>query len=188
LILGRLFSQGITTGAISLTNAAGLLTQVYFPREILILVRLGEVLVDTFFTFMAMIILNAILGIFPNVNYLYLPILLAIQLMFLIGLSFFISYLSMMIRDIPQLVAIIIQFMFYLTPILYPLSAIPERYILIVLLNPLAPLVDAYRTVILYNAAPDFTTLYYPIVIGGILFYSGYVFFKKNERQITDYI
>lgn len=188
IIAWGLFSQGITNGAISLTNSAGLLTQVYFPREILILVRLGEVLVDTFFTFVAMIILNAILGIFPNIHYLYLPILLIIQLSFLMGLMFFASYLSMMIRDIPQLIAIIIQFMFYLTPIIYPLQAIPDRYIIIVLLNPMAALIDAYRNIILFNTAPDFTTLYYPIVIGGVLFYTGYVFFKKNEKRVTDYI
>src|SRR5690606_10741053 len=98
------------------------------------------------------------------------------------------SYLSMMIRDVPQLVSIVLQFMFYLTPILYPIEMIPPELKFIALVNPLAPLVDAYRSVILYNTAPNFPELYYTIVIAGVLFYSGYMFFKKNEKRVADFI
>lgn len=183
-----LFSIGLNNGMMSLIGAAGLIEQVYFPREIVVLVKLGETLVDVSFTFVAMLILNAVVGIYPNWHYLYLPVLLLIQVAFMMGIMFFVSYLSMLVRDVPQLVMIVLQFMFYLTPILYPIEAIPPELKFIALVNPLASLVDAYRSVILYNTAPDFPELYYTIVTAGVLLYSGYMFFKKNEKRVADFI
>lgn len=183
-----LFSAGLSNGMMSLIGASGLIEQVYFPREIVVLVKLGETLVDVSFTFVAMLAINALVGIYPNWHFVYLPLLLLIQVALMMGLMFFTSYLSMMIRDVPQLVTIVLQFMFYLTPILYPIGAIPAELKFIALVNPLAPVVDAYRSVILYNTAPDFTELYYTIVMAGVLLYSGYMFFKKHEKRVADFI
>lgn len=188
IIVWTLFSAGLANGSISLIAASGLITQVYFPREILVIVKLGETMVDVSFTFVALIAINALVGVFPNVAFIYLPILLVIQIALMVGIMLFVSYLSMMIRDVPQLINIILQFMFYLTPILYPADLIPDQFRGLVVLNPLAILVDAYRDVILYNHAPDFVSLYYPTVLAGVLLYTGYMFFKKYERQVADYV
>jgi lipopolysaccharide transport system permease protein len=182
------FSQGILNGTGSLLQTMPLMTQVYFPREIVVIVRLGEAIIDFMFTFAAMLIINALLGVWPNINYVYLPLLFAIQFCFTLGLMFFLSYITVLVRDIPQLVAVGLQLLFYMTPILYSVNTIPQELRFLVLINPLALLIDAYRTIITYHAPPDPVNLYYPAVIAGILLYTGYVFFKANERRLADYV
>jgi lipopolysaccharide transport system permease protein len=188
LVPWGLFSQGIVTGTGSVLNMMSLINQVYFPREILVIVKLGEALVDLTFTFAAMLIINAANGIWPNAAFIYLPLLLAIQAALTLGLMFFISYLSVLVRDVPQLVNVILQLLFYLTPIIYPLQQIPERYRGLALLNPLAALIQAYRGIIAYGQPPDLISLHYPLVAAAALLYTGYMFFKANEGQLADFI
>lgn len=182
------FQQGVLTATGSIIGAMGVVVQVYFPREILVLVKLVEAAVDLLFMFLVMLIINALLGSIPGVHILLLPLIFAVQVVLTLGLMLFVSYLSVMIRDIPQLIGIVIQFLFYLTPILYPASQIPEQYRFAFTLNPLAGIVEAYRAVLLYQTAPSLVSLYYPAVIGGVMLYSGYLFFKSNELNLADYV
>lgn len=184
----NVFSQGILNGTTSLTQQMGLMSQIYFPREILVIVKLGETLVDFTFTFAAMLVINALVGIWPNVNYIYLPIVILIQITFTLGVMMFFSYMTVLVRDIPQLVAVSLQLLFYLTPIIYSVQSIPENLSFILLINPIALLIDAYRSIIVYNLPPDPVNLYYPMVMAGVLLYTGYMFFKSYEKRLVDYV
>ncbi len=182
------FSQSISTGTTSILNKLGLMNQVYFPREILVIVKLFEVIVDTSFTFATLVVVNLLYGLFPSPYYVMLPLVLLIQFMLTLGLMFFISTLSVIIRDVPQLVGVGLQIMFYLTPILYSVSDIPQHYQFLALINPLVPLIDAYRAILLYNTMPDIVSLFYPLVAGVSLMFLGYRYFKQRERLIVDYV
>jgi len=184
----NVFSQGILNGTTSLTREIGLMSQIYFPREILVVVKLGESLVDFTFTFAAMLVINAIFGVWPNINFIYLPIVILIQITFTLGVMLFVSYITVLVRDIPQLVAVALQLLFYLTPIIYSVQSIPENLSFIVLINPIAMLIDAYRSIIVYNTPPDPINLYYPMVMAGVLLYTGYMFFKAYEKRLVDYV
>lgn len=186
LVPWTLFQQGITRGASCVFNQIGLINQVYFPREILVLITLGEALVDVFFMFIAMLVINGFSGVAPNWLYIYLPILVLIQAFFMIGLMLFLGSLSVMVRDIPQLIGVLLQLLFYLSPILYPTSLIPERYRFILAINPLVPLIQAYRDIIVYARTPDFSTLYFPLVVSVIILFMGYVYFKSKEDGFAD--
>lgn len=187
LVPWGLFNQGVQNSTHLLTNRMALLNQVYFPREILILLSLGEAFIDLLFTFASLLIVSALYGILPNPNFIYLPFLLLIMLCFTLGFMLFISCLSVLVRDIPQLVGISLQLLFYLTPILYPVEKIPAQFQVLVLLNPLASVINAIRSVIIYNQPPDILTLYYPFVVSLALLYLGYAFFKVNEERLTDF-
>ncbi|MCU0464537.1 MAG: ABC transporter permease [Anaerolineae bacterium] len=183
-----LFMQGVTNGTVSIVSKLGLINQIYFPREILVLVKLGEALVDFAFIFVVTLVINALVGVYPNFNYIYLPVLLLIQLVLMLGLMMLVGYLTVLVRDIQQLTAVFIQMMFYLTPIMYPVDILTENLAeLVMFLNPMAALVNAYRDVMVYNRAPDFVSLYFPIVLAVVLCYSGYMFFKANERKLADF-
>jgi lipopolysaccharide transport system permease protein len=186
LVPWGLFHQGILNGMQSLLGRMGLINQVYFPREVLVLLVLGEAIVDLCFTFAAMLVVNAISGILPNANFAYLPFLLLILGCFTLGLMLFASCLAVLVRDIPQLVAVGLQLLFYLTPIIYPIESIPDQFRVLVLLNPMASVIQAFRDVIVYNRPPDVETLYYPLVTALALLYLGYTFFKANEERLAD--
>ena len=188
LIPWTFFNQSLINASTSIINVMGLINQIYFPREIIVLVKLGEVIVDVSFMFVALILIDLLVGITPNIYYLYLPLLFFIAFSLVLGLAFFCSYLTVIIRDIPQLLFVLLQLLFYITPIIYPVSFIPPEYRFIVLINPLVPLVDACRDIIVYQRPPDLITLYYPLIIGLTLLYLGYIFFKANERRLSDYL
>ncbi len=186
LLMWGLFNQGIFNGMGAIRARMELIRQVAFPREVLVLLAIGEALIDLFFTLIAMIIVNALHGIWPNAQWVYLPALIGILLCLTLGLMFFLSSLSLLVRDIPQLVSVVMQLLFYLTPILYPVDAIPERFRFIVLLNPVGLVIQAVREVVIYARPPDPLTLYYPTVVGLTLLYMGYAFFKANEERFAD--
>jgi lipopolysaccharide transport system permease protein len=183
-----LFSQAISAGMRSLLGAMGLINQIYFPREIIVLSALGEALVDAFFMFVAMLVIDGLVGILPNGLFVILPLLLIIQIMFMLGLMFIVSWISVLIRDIPQLISVLLQILFYLSPIIYPVSIIPHRYQFLVNLNPMALLITAYRDVLVYNRTPDWFSLVYPTTLGIALLVFGYRHFKANEDRFADMI
>ncbi len=187
LVVWQLFSSGIFGGMNAILSKIGLINQVNFPREIAVLLVIGEGLVDFCFTFLAFVVVNALNGIYPSATWLYLPPLLFVLICFTLGLMFFLSSLSLMIRDIPQLFAVIMQLLFYLTPILYPVQNVPEQFRFIFIINPLGLIVQAFRDVTVYGRAPDALSLYYPLVAALTLLYMGYAYFKANESRLADF-
>jgi ABC-2 type transport system permease protein len=165
-----------------------LISQVYFPRELLIFIELNEIFVDFAFNFITLMVINLLLGIAPNVNFVFLPLILLIQAALTLGIMLFVSSLSVIVRDIPQLIGVALQILFYLTAILYPLDRLSPDLKTVVSLNPLSSVIAAYREVILYNRPPDITSLYYPLVVALTVLYLGYSFFKSQEKQFADYI
>jgi lipopolysaccharide transport system permease protein len=115
-----------------------------------------------------------------------LPLIIGIQVIFILGLMFFISYLSVLVRDVPQLVNVLLQLLFYITPIIYPLETIPPDLRFWVQLNPMTALVRAFQAVTVYQKPPDMVSLYYPLVVGCVLLYMGYQFFKRYEKRLAD--
>ncbi|PJF24404.1 MAG: hypothetical protein CUN53_18000 [Phototrophicales bacterium] len=186
LVHYNLFSNGVSQSAVAISNRIGIIAQVYFPREVLIVIAFGELLVDFVFTFTAMLIINALFGIFPNEHYWILPILWLILMIVVAGLMLTISALSVIVRDIPQLVQVALQLLFFLTPVIYPITSMPERFRILFVINPLAPLVQSFRDVIVYNRSPDAVTLFYPLVFGGALLVFGYTLFKSIEDRMAD--
>jgi ABC-type polysaccharide/polyol phosphate export permease len=188
LIPFNLFNMGLLNGTRAISGKIELVTQVYFPREILVLIVLGEGLVDFIFTFCAMLLINLFFGIVPNIYYLYLPLVLLPLIALTLGAMLIVSSLSLLVRDIPQLIAVFSQLLFYVTPIIYPIKTIPEHLQFIFVLNPLAAIVQAFRDIIVYSRPPDMLTLYYPIVVGVMLLYLGYSVFKSVEGNMADMI
>lgn len=183
-----LFNQSIAAGMRSILGAMGLVNQIYFPREIIVLSALGEALVDAFFMLVATVVINAFVGIYPTFYFLLLPFIIIIQLAFCLGLMFIVSWLSVLVRDIPQLVSVLLQLLFYLSPVIYPVKNLPERFQPLLALNPLTAMIDAYRDLIIYGRFPDFLSLVYPAALAvGVLIF-GYRLFKANEDRFADMV
>ncbi len=186
LVPYNVFANGVMFGTASVTGKIGLITQVYFPREILVLLTLGELIVDFLFTFLAMMLINLLYGLLPNVYFLFLPLLLLVHLVTTLGAMLIVSSLSVIVRDIPQLISVFLQLFFFLTPVIYPVETIPEQFRFLFVLNPIAAVIQAFRDIIVYGRAPNPVTLYYPIVFAGAILILGYATFKSIEDEMAD--
>ena len=183
-----LLSSAITDMAMSLVSNMNLVGKIYFPREALPIATLLARLVDFGISFILLIILVIFyrLPISP-LGLLYLPLILLIQLALILGLGIGAAAMNVFYRDVDPLLKLIIQIWFYASPILYPVSLVPEKWRTLYFLNPMAGIIAAYRDVLIYNRVPG-DYLLPAAVISLVILVAGYWFFKRVEFQFADII
>jgi lipopolysaccharide transport system permease protein len=122
-----------------------------------------------------------------HLGWLYVPFILLIQMALALGLGLIGAALNVFYRDARPLVSLGLQLWFYASPIIYPVSAVPERFRSIYFLNPMVGVLEAYRAVLLYQASPS----PYLMISAGVaitIFIFGYWFFKRLEFQFADVV
>jgi lipopolysaccharide transport system permease protein len=183
-----LFSLSVTDMVDSLISNMNLVTKIYFPREILPLSLLLARFFDFLIAFGVIVVLMLYyqLPIFV-IGWLILPAIIIIQLMLAFGLGLIGSALNVFYRDVKHVFILALQIWFYASPIIYPISSVPERFRFLYYLNPMAGILEAYRAVVLYREIPG----YYIFISFGMaasLFLIGYWFFKRVEFQFADVV
>jgi lipopolysaccharide transport system permease protein len=119
---------------------------------------------------------------------LWLPVLLAPQLLLMLGASWFVASLGVFVRDTAQAAGLVLSAWMFLTPIIYPESVVPARYRTWVELNPFTPLVRSYRRTLLEGSAPDWPGLAYFSLFSLLVFLLGYWWFAKSRKNFADVV
>ena len=132
IISWNMLSRGTTMALNSILGKPGLVNKVYFPREILIISSCITAFLMTLLEFVVFGIFMMIFAVTPTMTAIYFPLLLIIQFMLIVGLSLGLASLNVYYRDIQYIWAVILQAGFFATPILYPISIIPDKYVWIV--------------------------------------------------------
>jgi ABC-2 type transport system permease protein len=182
------FASALGSGTDSVTGAASLVTKVYFPREVLPTAAVFTKLVDLFFGFVILAMLMTYYGRLPEATSYWFPFLFAIHLVFVLGLTYPLAALNLYFHDVRFLVGVALTLWFYLTPVIYPIDAVPEKYNWVFDLNPNALFINAYRRVILYGEDPELSRVLAGAVIAIVTFLVGYWLFKKMEAGFADSI
>ena len=182
------FSSALTSATNSLTSHASLITKVYFPREIL---PLTYVVASLFDFIVASLVLGGLLFYYSvpltwNAFYV-LPIMMALTL-FAVAMSLFFSALQGRYRDIGFGIGLLLQIWMFATPVVYPLSMVPERWRTYYMLNPMTSIVEGFRGVILQGTPPDFSALGLSVLISIVLLAAAYIFFRFTEATLADVI
>jgi lipopolysaccharide transport system permease protein len=183
------FSAGaIGIGVTSLVNNMNLVTKIYCPREIFPIAAVAASLLDLGVAAVVFAGMMIAYGIPLKLTAIVLPVLLLIQVLLTLGIVLFTAALDVFYRDIQFVVPLGIQLWMYATPIIYPLSVVPERFRPLYLLNPMAVLIESYRAVMLHGTWPDWPYLLVALATASVVFLIGYVFFKRVEWQFADLI
>ena len=173
----------------SLINNVNLVTKIHFPREILPISVIIASVIDFLITSVFLMILILYYGLPINLNTIIIaPILVVIQVLLLIGVALFLSATNVFYRDLRFVVPLGIQLWMYATPIIYPVTLVPERLRTLYMLNPMAVLIEAYRDILLRGTWPDWNYLGLATAMSTTLFVLGYIYFKKVEWQFADII
>jgi lipopolysaccharide transport system permease protein len=149
-----LFNEIVTRCLGIFVGNASLLKKIAFPRICLPLIAVGSSLLNNLLLFLAMVAIFAMMGHAPTAALLWLPLLTVLTAAFALGLGLLLGVLNVFVRDVGQVMGIVLQLLFWLTPIVYMPSIVPGRYAGLLALNPLYPLVQAYQQAILYGAPP----------------------------------
>jgi lipopolysaccharide transport system permease protein len=182
------FAASLSAGTPSLTNNAALVGKVAFPREILPLAAMVAAAVDFAVAAAAFAVLLAIYGVNPTIQLLYVPVLLLIQVIFTAGIVLFLAALNVAYRDVRHVLPLLLQLWMFATPVIYPLSVIPERLRVWFLLNPMVGLVDNFRRVVVRGVPPEFLSLGLAALVSLPLLFGGYWYFKRAEGEFADII
>jgi lipopolysaccharide transport system permease protein len=172
----------------SLVQNMNLVKKIYFPREIFPLSSVAASFVDLLIASVVYIGMFIYYQIPFHTTIFLVPLLLVIQILLTLGIVLFSSALNVFYRDIRFVVPLGIQLWLYASPIIYPLSQVPESLRPIYLLNPMAGLIEAYRDVTIRGVMPDWNYLAIAAVVSIVIFIIGYLYFKHVEWQFADII
>ena len=186
LLPWQFFAGVLGRGVGSLVSNQVLVQKVYFPRELIPLAVVGSSVVDFAVGVSLFIGLLWYYSIsWSAVTLLVFPVFL-IQCLFVVGLIFILAPMNVFYRDIGFIIPVAIQLLMFATPIIYPLSIVPERFRPYYILNPLAGIIDGYRRILLHNSMPDWPSLAVATVISVVIFGLGLVYFKRVEFRLAD--
>lgn len=191
LIMFNIFSECLNRAPGVIIGSQNYVKKVVFPLEIFPVSILGGALIHALISMFILILGQAIfLKDFPyTLSKAYcLPLVLLPLMALNLGLGWFLSSLGVFIRDIGHAIAIVVQVLFYITPVFYPIEALPEWGQVAMRLNPMAVIVNDTRKVMIRGQWPDFTEWAIVMVVTAIIMQCGYAWFMKTKRGFADVI
>jgi len=182
----NLFSEAINMSCGSIVGNPNLVKKVIFPLEILPLTQVAT----TFILGLAWFVLLFVGAwlILGSVHWtmLLLPLVLIPLVFFSTGVSYFVASLGVYVRDTQYVIGVVLQVLFFATPIFYPISAVPDRFRVVLEMNPLTVFIEQARNVFLYGRMPDWLFLGLATLVSLIVLQLGYYFFYKTKRGFAD--
>jgi lipopolysaccharide transport system permease protein len=182
------FANSVNSGTMSLVTYRNIVTKTYFPREIVPLAQVASRLVD----FAAAASLYAVLMVYYRVGVgtwsALVPVFFLLLLLFTLGVTLGASALNVFYRDVNPVVQISLQLWLYVTPVAYPLSAVPERYQWLFLLNPLTGVVEGLRSVLVFGREPDWGVVSVSAALILTVFACALTLFKRTDKYFADVI
>lgn len=181
-----LFAEIVARGQNTFLENANLLKKLSFPRLCLPITVVANALLNFAIIFGLFTLFLLVTGHFPGLPFLALVPTLAILVVFAIGLGITLGVLNVFFRDVGQFFGIFLSFWFWLTPIVYPVSILPEGMQPLMSLNPMTALMAAFQTVLVNGRWPDWSTLWPATVLAVALCVFGFALFRKRAGEMVD--
>ncbi|MCJ7568850.1 MAG: ABC transporter permease, partial [Anaerolineales bacterium] len=188
LVPWTLLATSISFSSSSLTTNLSLVTKIYFPKEILPLGTIGAALLDFLVAITVFIVIALFYQVPLTITWIWVPLLLVVQVSLIIGVSLFAAAVNVFYRDIRFVVPLGLQLWMYASPVIYPVSMVPDRLKTLYMLNPMAGLISSYRRVVLMGEPPDLGYLLLATIESVLVFFIGYLYFKYKEPEFADVI
>ena len=182
------FSSGLIEATSSISGGGSLITKAIFPSHVLPIVSVITNLIHFIFAIPLLIIAILINDMPLHATLAFLPVVVILQTLFMTGLSLGLSSLNVYYRDIQHILANMMTLLFFLCPIIYPESSIPDRFKFSLFLNPMATLVDSYHKVILEGVLPPLHSLAFLTVLSFVCCYIGSMIFNRYRDQFAEAI
>jgi lipopolysaccharide transport system permease protein len=182
------FANSLNFAIPSLVSNMNLVSKIYFPREILPLSTILVGFVDFLIASSVFVLMLLFYRVSVGLVILLVPLVLLIQIVLTFGISLLASAVNVFYRDVRFVIPLALQIWMYLSPIIYPVNLVPERFRPFYFLNPMAVLIDTYRRTILFNQMPDWPYLGLAAFVSVLLIIVAYRYFKRAEREFADLI
>lgn len=186
LIPWLFFSEATLRGTSAFLENGNLIKKVKFPIEICVISSVCSTAITfTLYIFIYSIIL-ILKGSFNLHTFVFIFIPFIVELFLILGLTLGLGSIAVFFRDIPQMLGMILNLLFFLTPIVYPANVIPENVRWLYIINPFYFLIEIYRNLMVRGVFPEPSFFIYPVVFSVIIFILGYSIFLKTKKAFVD--
>jgi lipopolysaccharide transport system permease protein len=181
------FSGALSASGQSLVGSSNLISKVYFPRLIIPLASAGAGLVDLLISTVILLLMMLWYGVGWSWNLLVAPVLLVAVVFAALGVGTLLSALTVSYRDFTHITPFLLQIWMYITPVVFPVSLVPQKWQWLLYLNPMTGLVEGFRSAFLGKPF-DLGGLGVSVAVAIVLFAAGIAYFERVERRFADII
>lgn len=182
------FAQALTRSSVSLVGNAQLITKVYFPRLMIPVAAVLTPAVDALLSLVSLVGLMLWYRVTPAWSLLALPAVLALVALAALAMGLWLAPINVRYRDVNHTIPFLVQAWMFCSPVVYPLSLVPESWRLVYSLNPMVGAIEAFRWSLLGAAPPEARAMLVSVVTTLLLLFGGLVFFRRMERAFADVI
>ena len=188
LLPWQLFVHALANSGNSLIASERLITKVYFPRLIIPLSAALSGLVDFVFGFVVLAGLMTYYKVVPTVALWAVPGFVLMAMATAVGAGFWLSALNVEYRDVRYIIPFITQFWFFMSPVAYPSSLVPEKWRLLYGLNPMTGVVEGFRWALLGKTAAPGQWMAVSVIVTLVLLIGGLYYFRRMEKTFADVV
>jgi ABC-type polysaccharide/polyol phosphate export permease len=190
LVVWNFFQSVTTSGMGALVTAGPLLRKIYFPPFAPVLGSAGAVLNQTGIEFGLLFVVYVAVS---NISWTFLlaPVLLALLAAFSLGIGLFLAIANARYRDVSYIATVLLSLLFYLSPIIYPISLVTDLYdeypwLRLYEYNPVTAFIEAFRSVLWHLEFPGWSRLAYLAVLSVLILAAGWSFFQRKSRDVSE--
>lgn len=181
-----LFSEVVGRCLTLFIDNGNLMKKMRFPRITLPAITVGSCLLNYILLLASVLVVFALLGHMPGVEALWLLPLSLITVILALGVGMIAGIVNVFVRDVGQVVPIILQILFWFTPIVYPIEIVPEALKSVIALNPMLPIVTAYHDVLVFGQAPAWGEMAMTGVVAVVLLLLSLFMFRRAAPEMVD--
>jgi lipopolysaccharide transport system permease protein len=186
LIVFNLFSEVVNRAPGLILSHVNYVKKVVFPLEILPVVVLGAALFHALISTLVLLFFSAVLTHSLPATVLFLPFVLLPLLVLVLGVGWFLASLGVFLRDVGQTVGILTTALLFLSPIFFPISALPDSLHIYLFLNPLAFIIEQTRSVLIWGEGPNWGGLLLCFFVNALVAWGGLAWFQKTRKGFAD--
>ena len=186
MIVFGLFSECVNRAPGLILSNVNYVKKVVFPLEILPFVSLGAAAFHLLVSAAVWLIFYIIFFGAPHLTILLLPPVLLPLALFTLGVAWMLASLGVYLRDVGQIVGILTTALLFLSPIFYPVTALPAEYQSLMHINPLTPVIEQTRQVLVWGKVPDIKLWFFSMILGLAVAWLGFAWFQKTRKGFAD--
>lgn len=186
MIVHGFFAEVVNRAPQIILGNTNYVKKVVFPLETLPVIGLCAALFHTFISLIVLLCAFFLFNGFLHWTIIFLPLVFLPLIIFCLGLAWILASLGVFIRDVGQTTVIITTVMMFLSPVFFPVTALPEKYRVWIMLNPLTFIIEQARAVLIWGNLPDWLGLVIYTVAATLVAWLGFVFFQKTRKGFAD--
>lgn len=188
LVPWQLFSSSVANATESVVSNERIVTKIYFPRVLLPFASVLAALADFAIAFLLLLVVMAINGMAPPAAFVFLPLFLVLAIVTTLGVGVWLAALNTEFRDFRYVTPFLLQAWLFATPVVFSMTAVPDRWRPLISINPMAAVVEGFRWTLLGGTAPALSTVIISAAVSAAILISGLMWFRRLDDRIADIV